>query len=272
MTENITSTAGQIRARLGGRHPRLAIILGSGLGALADRIENAVIIPYREIDGFPQSTVSGHKGALICGMLAGKEVLCLQGRFHLYEGHHPSVINRVIKILAALGITGLIVTNAAGSCRPDMGAGSLMLINDHINFSGSNPLTGPNDEALGPRFPDMSDAYTADWRSRIHRLANRNGLTLFDGTYLMVAGPNFETAAEIRAFQTLGADAVGMSTVPEVICAVHSGMKVLGLSVITNLGTGLKSGVQSHAETLAQAEKASADLIRLVTDFVKELN
>lgn len=139
MTENITSTAGQIRARLGGRHPRLAIILGSGLGALADRIENAVIIPYREIDGFPQSTVSGHKGALICGMLAGKEVLCLQGRFHLYEGHHPSVINRVIKILAALGITGLIVTNAAGSCRPDMGAGSLMLINDHINFSGSNP-------------------------------------------------------------------------------------------------------------------------------------
>lgn len=272
MTEKISAIAAQIRNRLGSRRPRLAIILGSGLGGLADKIENSVIIPYREIESFPQSTVSGHKGALICGTLAGTEVLCLQGRFHLYEGHHPSVINLVIKVLAALGITGLIVTNAAGSCRPEMGAGSIMLINDHINFSGTNPLIGPNDDSLGPRFPDMSDAYSADWREKIHQLAKHSGINLYDGTYLMVTGPAFDTAAEIRAFQALGADAVGMSTVPEVICAVHSGMKVLGLSVITNLGTGLKNGSQSHAETLAQAEKASAALIRLVTDFVKELN
>lgn len=271
MIETISKIVENIRPRLGNRHPKLAIILGSGLGRLAENIENAVTIPYSEISGFPQTTVSGHQGALICGTLGGKEVLCLQGRFHLYEGHPPAVINLVIKVLAQLGITGLIVTNAAGSCHPEMPAGSLMLITDHINFSGTNPLIGRNDERLGTRFPDMSEAYSVEWQQKIHQIAEQNHIQLFDGTYLMVTGPNFETAAEIRAFQRLGADAVGMSTVPEVICAVHSGMKVLGISVITNLGTGLKTGVQSHAETLAQADRASANLIRLVTEFIKEI-
>ncbi len=266
----IEHIAEQIRGRLGGLRPETLIILGSGLGRLGDEIENKIIVPYAEIDGFPHSTVSGHQGQLIAGKLEGRDVLCMQGRIHLYEGHAPQSINTIIKAFQLLGIRQLIVTNAAGSLTKDMPAGSLMLISDHINLSGANPLAGPDDERFGPRFPDMSDAYSQTLRQKAKAAAGKENIRLLEGVYLMVLGPTFDTAAEIRAYRILGADAVGMSTVPEVICAVHSGMQVLGFSVITNLGTGLRDGFQSHAETLAQGEKAGADLIKLVKAFLRE--
>lgn len=266
----IEKIAAQIQNRLNGYHPQTAIILGSGLGGLADEIKNPVIIPYAEIEGFPSSTVVGHKGRLVIGKLEGKEVLCMQGRIHLYEGHKASDINTVITAFRLLGISRLIVTNAAGSLHTDMPAGSLMLIKDHINLNIPSPLIGPDDEKYGPRFPDMSNAYTADIRKKIKDIAKKQNIPLFEGVYMMMLGPCFETAAEIRALQTLGADAVGMSTVPEVVCAVHCGMKVLGISVITNLGTGLQNTPQSHKETIAKAVKAAAGLTTLIKEYVKE--
>ena len=268
----IERIAAQIRGRIGERRPKTAVLLGSGLGKLADEITAPVVIPYAELEGFPQSTVSGHRGQLIIGRLEGREVLCLQGRFHLYEGIFPSEINKVIKVLQVLGIKTLIVTNAAGSLNYDLAPGSIMLITDHINLCGTNPLIGPDDETFGPRFPDMSNAYDSGLRQKLLTAADRQKLEIGQGVYLMVSGPTFETPAEIRAFRTLGADAVGMSTVPEVICAVHSGIKVLGLSVITNFGTGMKTGPQSHAETLEQGQRASENLIRLVKGFLGEMN
>lgn len=266
----IEQLAAEIQKRIGAYIPETAIILGSGLGNLGNEIKNPVFIDYKELAGFPQSTVSGHQGRLIIGKLEDKDVLCMQGRIHLYEGHEPQKINLIIKVFQKLGIKNLIVTNAAGSLNPDFAPGSIMLINDHINFSGKNPLVGTNDEAYGPRFPDVSDAYTTLYRQKATKIAKDLQIPLHAGVYLMVLGPNFETAAEIRAFRTLGADAVGMSTVPEVLCAAHSGMKVLGFSVITNFGTGMKSGAQSHEETLSQANAAAANLTALVKAFVKE--
>lgn len=266
----ITAIADAIRNRLNGRKPNTALILGSGLGQLADEIKDPVIINYSEIEGFPRSTVAGHSGKLICGHLENREVLCLQGRFHLYEGHVPQTINMIIKVLQTLGIKELIVTNAAGSLDLDLAPGSLMLIKDHINLSGTNPLIGANDDRYGPRFPGLADAYNTEIRTRIKHLAARENIPLKEGVYLMVMGPNFETAAEIKAFRILGADAVGMSTVPEVISAVHSGMKVLGLSVITNYGTGMSNIQPSHEETLREGEKAAADLTRLLKAYLKE--
>lgn len=267
----IKTVAEYIRKKIGNKSPKTAIILGSGLGALAEDITSAITIPYKEIPGFPQSTVSGHKGCLIIGEINGQEVLCMQGRIHLYEGHAPENINLIIKVFQELGIKNLIVTNAAGSLDYDMPPGAIMLIKDHINFSGRNPLIGPNDERYGPRFPDLSTAYTPEFQTKIKEIATRLNIKLYEGTYLMVLGPNFETAAEIKAFRILGADAVGMSTVPEVICAAHSGIKILGLSVITNYGTGMKSGAQSHQETLEQANQAAQKLTSLVKTFIQEI-
>ncbi len=260
--------ARQIQKRLGTRQPRTAIILGSGLGNLGEEIQDSLTIPYEEINGFPHSTVSGHKGCLISGTLAGKEVLCMQGRFHLYEGIEPKKINTVITAFRLLGIKELIITNAAGSLHEEMPAGSLMLIKDHINLNIPTPLVGPDDEKYGPRFPDMSNAYDADSRKKIKETAAELQIPLFEGVYLMMLGPCFETPAEIRAIRLLGADAVGMSTVPEVVCAVHAGIKVLGISVITNLGTGLKNSAQSHSETILQASKASAALTTLIKNYL----
>ena len=267
----IEKIAAQIKARLGAYSPETAVILGSGLGALGDLVENPVIIPYAEIEGFPQSTVSGHKGRLIIGRLEGKDILCMQGRVHLYEGHSPQSINTFIKAFQLLGIKNLIVTNASGSLTAELPAGTIMLISDHINLSGANPLVGPNDDAFGPRFPDMSNAYDAELRTRVRQIAARENIPLAEGVYLMVSGPTFDTPAEVRAYRILGADTVGMSTVPEVICAVHSGMRFLGFSVIVNLGCGLKQGALNHAETLREAEKASANLIRLVKTCIREI-
>ena len=254
---------------LNGRKPETLLILGSGLGSLADEIENKLIIKYETI-GFPKSGVSGHAGQLVVGKLGKQEVVCMQGRFHLYEGYNPELIKNVMCAFKAVGVKNLVVTNAAGSLNVDMPAGSLMLIEDHINFSSKNPLLGANNEKYGPRFIDLSNTYDKYLRSKIKDIADKLNIKLFEGVYLMVLGPNFETAAEIRAFKILGADAVGMSTVPEVLAAVYSGMKVLGVSVITNLGTGLKTSVQSHAETLEQAQKATQKLADLLKAYMEE--
>lgn len=266
----IKQIADFIRSKIHGEIPQTAIILGSGLGGLGEEIENPVFIDYKDIPGFPHSTVSGHKGRLITGRLEGKTVLCMQGRIHLYEGHDSASIKLIIEVFKLLGIQNLIVTNAAGSLKLDMPPGSIMLIKDHINFSGRNPLVGPNNENYGPRFPVMSNAYTATFRERVKEIAKRQNIALYEGVYLMVLGPNFETAAEIKAFQILGADAVGMSTVPEVLCAVHCGMNVLGFSVITNYGTGMTEQTHDHEETLHQADLAAANLTKLVRCFIKE--
>lgn len=267
----ISKISSQIKSKIGNRRPKTAIILGSGLGPVGEEIKNSVIIKYEDIEGFPKSSVSGHVGRLIVGELEGKEVLCMQGRIHLYEGHSPKSIDIIIKSFKEIGIESLIVTNVAGSLDTNMPAGSLMLISDHINFSGQNPLVGVNDDRSGPRFPDMSDAYNAEIRKKVKNIAKKENIKLYEGVYLMVMGPNFETSAEIRAFRIWGADAVGMSTVPEVLSAVHSNMKVLGLSVITNLGTGLRTGFQSHEETLNEGKKASENLIKLIKSYIKEI-
>lgn len=201
----------QFKRLLADKRPQTAVILGSGLGSVADAVEDPLTIDYAAIEGFPRTTVAGHSGKMIVGRLGQSEVLCLQGRFHLYEGHRPQVIAEVVNALKAVGVNRLIVTNAAGSLNPEFTPGSLMLIKDHINFSGQNPLVGANDESTGPRFPDMSNAYDRDMRRQAKELAAKLGINLPEGVYLMVLGPNFETAAEIRAFRTLGADAVGMS-------------------------------------------------------------
>lgn len=260
----------QFKRLLADKRPQTAVILGSGLGSVADAVEDPLTIDYAAIEGFPRTTVAGHSGKMIVGRLGQSEVLCLQGRFHLYEGHRPQVIAEVVNALKAVGVNRLIVTNAAGSLNPEFTPGSLMLIKDHINFSGQNPLVGANDESTGPRFPDMSNAYDRDMRRQAKELAAKLGINLPEGVYLMVLGPNFETAAEIRAFRTLGADAVGMSTVPEVIAAVHAGIKVLAVSAVTNFGTGLQETPLSHEETIAGAARASSALIALITNYIKE--
>ncbi len=261
----------QLQQLMAGKKPTVGLILGSGLGMIADTIDTPLVINYADIEGFPQTTVAGHSGKMIVGKIGKTEVLCLQGRFHLYEGHRPQTIAEVIAALKILGIKQLIITNAAGSLNPAFAPGSLMMISDHINFSGQNPLIGKNNDLIGPRFPDMSNAYNRDLRRHMNQIAERLQIDLPEGIYLMVLGPNFETAAEVRAFRTLGADAVGMSTVPEVIAAVHAGIDVLALSAITNYGTGLQSTPLSHQETITNAARAADNLTALITTYIKEL-
>jgi xanthosine phosphorylase len=271
MKETINQVAQQIKAKIGSYAPKIGIILGSGLGGVAEAIKDAVVIPYEDIEGFPRSTVSGHAGRLVVGKLNGVDVLCMQGRVHFYEGHPPAALALVIRAYKKLGIEKLILTNASGSLNVDMGPGSLMVISDHINLSGCNPLIGPNDDTVGPRFPDMTYAYDPELRKKLFKTAEEEGINLHSGVYLMTSGPNFETPAEIRMFRILGADAVGMSTVSETLCAVHCGMKVVGVSVITNYGSGMVSDKQTHEETIAQANEAGKKLQRILTRFVTEI-
>lgn len=266
----IKQTAKYISEKLEINKPEVAIILGSGLSGFATMLENEKSINYKDIPNFPQSTVTGHKGQLIKGYINNKEVICLNGRFHLYEGHQPTVVLEVIKILKELGIKRLIVTNAAGSLKSKLAPGTLMLIKDHINFSGKNPLVGKNDENYGPRFPAMNNAYTPKLREKMKLIAQKNNIKLSEGVYFMVLGPNFETSSEVKAFSLLGGDAVGMSTVPEVISAAYCSMEVLGISVITNYAAGLKNNTPTHQETLEFANKASTDMSKLVAEFIKE--
>lgn len=258
-----------IKSALGDFTPEVLIILGSGLSVLADKIEGKIIIPYTKI-GFPKITIAGHKGELIAGKLGGKNVLCMNGRYHLYEGHSPALIKDMMSSYQRLGIKEIIATNAAGSLRPEMTPGSLMMITDHINFSGQNPLTGVNNDKEGPRFPNMSDAYDKELQQKMRQTASELHIKLFEGTYFFVVGPNFETKAEIKAFRTLGADAVGMSTVLEVISAVYFGMKVVGISVITNQSADIQTHALSHEETLFEARQAAVDLQGLILKFLEK--
>ena len=271
MTQTCKSFCKQIQKKLKGFEPEIALILGSGLGSLADKIQNPIVIKYSDIKNFPQSSVEGHKGQFVCGNLNGKNIICMQGRIHLYEGHKPQDISQIIKTFKLLGIKKLVVTNAAGSLNPKIKAGSIMMISDHINMSFTNPLIGPNDETFGPRFPDISNAYDKDLQSLVTTVAKEANINIKKGVYLMVSGPNFETSAEVKAFGILGADAIGMSTVPEVISASYCGIKTIGFSVITNMGTGLQKNIQSHNETLAMADKATADLAILIDKLFERI-
>jgi xanthosine phosphorylase len=251
------------------RAPRLGIILGSGLGAVAEALEDAVTIPYTELPDFPAPSVHGHAGAVALGTLSGLSVACLQGRRHVYEGGDPGAMRGPVRALKAAGAEALFVTNAAGSLREDVGPGSLMALSDHINMLGVNPLTGPNDDAIGPRFPSLRDAYDPELRGLLRAAAESLDVKLADGVYLATAGPSFETPAEIRAFRTLGADAVGMSTVPEVILARHAGLQVAAVSAITNLAEGMGGEALSHEQTLRYANAAAGDLTRLIIEFCR---
>ncbi len=250
--------------------PKAAVILGSGLGGLADRVEHALRLPYAAIPGFPVSTVHGHAGELILGWVGHTPIAMFKGRVHTYEGQGSGAMAVPIRTLRALGADLLVVTNAAGSLRPEVGPGRLMLITDHINLL-PNPLIGPNDDSIGPRFPGMADAYSPAHRATLKALAARHGIDLAEGVYLAVSGPCFETAAEIRAFRTLGADAVGMSTVPEVILARHCGLEVAAVSAITNLAEGMTDIPLSHDQTLQYAGVAARDLSTLVLGFLEGL-
>lgn len=257
-----------LRERAPGLEPRLGIVLGSGLGSLGDALDEAVAVPYAEIPGFPRSTVAGHAGRFVLGTLEGVPVACMQGRFHLYEGHAPAVIKLPIRTFAALGVEALLLTNAAGSLRAEAKPGSLMLITDHINGMWTNPLVGPNDDEWGDRFTGLENAYDPELRARLLRIAGELGIRLHEGVYIALLGPLFETPAEIRAYKVLGADAVGMSTVPEVIVARHAGMRVAAISAITNLAVGMSDEPIDHEQTLRGAAMAAESLVRLTRAFV----
>jgi xanthosine phosphorylase len=260
-----------IRARVPGVTPRVGLILGSGLSGIADAIEGAIALDYADLPGFPRPGVEGHAGRLVLGRLGGVPVACLQGRAHLYEGVPAAAVNVLPRTLKALGCEILILTNAAGSLRPEIEPGAIALIEDHINLLGQNPLVGPNADDAGPRFPDMSEVYDGALREGVRRVAERLGIPLRSGVYLATLGPSFETPAEIRAFRALGADLVGMSTVPEAISARHVGLRVLGLSIVTNLAAGLAQHPLSHEETLTQAAGAAATLERLLRGLLEDL-
>lgn len=259
-----------VRARLEGRTPIVAMVLGSGLGGLAERIADPVRIPYAEIPGFHVPTVEGHKGELVAGTLAGRTVLAQSGRFHLYEGHPPATAALPIRLFGALGIRTVVLTNAAGGVRASFTAGTLMLISDHLNLTGRNPLIGtvyPGEE----RFPDMTVAYDAALRDSARTVAQELGLGLEEGVYAGLLGPTYETPAEVRMLATLGADAVGMSTVLEVIAARAQGMRCLGFSLVTNPGAGLSPAPLSHREVMATAARSGKDLARIIEGVVERL-
>ncbi len=266
----IEAAADVVRARFS-RTPEVAIVLGTGLGGLASVIESPVVVEYGEIPGFPLSTVESHAGRLLCGTLAGKCVIAMQGRFHRYEGYSLPQVTFPVRVLRALGARTLVVSNACGGMHPLWNAGDLMLIADHINLLGDNPLVGANDDRLGPRFPDMSAPYDAGLRALARDEARRQGVTLREGTYVAVAGPNLETRAEYRMLRAVGGDVVGMSTVPEVIVAVHGGMQVLGISIITDLCLPDALEPASLEKIIGVAARAEPHLTSLVTGVLERM-
>jgi purine-nucleoside phosphorylase len=268
----IAAAVEMIRARVGPPlAPRVGIVLGSGLGAALSSMDVHAAIPYSEIPGFPPSTVAGHAGRLIVGRLSGVEIVVMQGRVHLYEGHAMADVVLPVRVLIALGARSLIITNAAGGVNPAFLAGDLMLIIDQLNLTGRSPLLGPNDAALGPRFPDMTEVYTASFRQAALEAAARIGLGLREGVYAGLLGPAYETPAEIRMLRTLGADAVGMSTVLEVIAARHMGARVLGISCISNQAAGITGEPLSHEEVQAVAKAAEGRLFGLVAEVLPKI-
>lgn len=251
--------------------PKIGLILGSGLGLLAAEIQDAEIIKYSHIPHFPVSTVEGHAGELVVGELEGQHVITMRGRFHLYEGHALDAVTFPIRVMKALGVDTILVTNAAGGVNTSFQPGNLMLIQDHINLMYRNPLIGPNDAALGERFPDMSAAYDVQLRELATKVAEQQGIKLQSGVYAAVLGPSYETPAEIRMIRAIGGDAVGMSTVPEVIVARHSGIRVLGISCITNMAAGILPQPLSHTEVMETAERVKGDFIQLLHGILKDI-
>src|SRR5579862_8116585 len=266
----IGAAAGVVRSRFPAT-PRVGIVLGTGLGGLAEAIQVETAIEYTDIPDFPLSTVESHAGRLLCGKLAGKTVIAMQGRFHRYEGYSLQHVTFPVRVLRALGAETLVVSNACGGLRPDWATGDLMLIADHLNLLGDNPLIGPNDPALGPRFPDMSDPYDKNLRNLARSVAAEKGIALREGVYAAVTGPSLETRAEYRALRTLGADVVGMSTVPEVIVAVHGGMRVMGCSIITDLCLPDTLEPVSLEQILTVAARSEPFLTSLVAGVVAKL-
>ena len=261
--DKITAAAEYIRSCTDLR-PTVGLILGSGLGEFADTLEEAVKIPFGDIPYFPISTAPGHAGRLVIGRKCGQTVLVMQGRVHFYEGHSMEAITFPIRVMAKLGIRNLVLTNSSGGTNPQVEPGSLMLISDHINFSGTNPLMGENLEEFGPRFPDISDLYTKELRTAVKAKAAAAGLPLEEGVYMMFIGPNYETPAEVRMARILGADAVGMSTAPEALVAGHCGMRILGISCITCHAAGVSDIPLNHEEVEACAAKANANFMKLL--------
>jgi purine-nucleoside phosphorylase len=269
--DQATAAAAYIRGR-SRIEPAIGIILGSGLGAFADHIDEATAIPFTEIPHFPQSTVPGHSGRLVIGTLQGVPVAVMQGRVHAYEGYSPEEVTFPVRVLGRLGVKTLIVTNAAGGIRLDMKQGDLVLLSDHINFTGRNPIVGKNDERFGPRFFDMTTAYSQRLRRLAAAAAQRQDFSLAEGVYLCVLGPSFETPAEIRAFRALGADLVGMSTVQEVITARQMGIEVVGISCVTNLAAGIQPEPLSHEEVIETGHRVAARFTQLLTALVPAIH
>ena len=249
--------------------PAVGLILGSGLGDFANTLEDAISIPFSDIPHFPLPTVEGHQGYFVFGNYKGVSVVALRGRLHFYEGFTPQEITRPVRIMKKLGVETVIITNAAGGVNLDFSAGALMLIKDHINYTGSNPLMGPNLDEFGPRFPDASDIYTKSLRAKLKAATNNIGLPLKEGVYLQYSGPNYETPAEIRFFRTIGADAVGMSTVPEALVAAHSKMKVIGISCITNMASGVLEEKLDHAHVVEVANRVKGEFTKVLSHAIK---
>ena len=266
-----TQAAAVLNERSGLR-PRVGVVLGSGLGAVAGAVADPTTIDYGELPGFPPPGVAGHGGQAVLGQIGEVPVAVLQGRAHVYEGGDLDQIRTPVRALRAAGAEILVLTNAAGSLRPDLGPGRLMLISDHINLSGMSILAGPNDDEIGPRFPSMRDAYDPELRARVREAADELGTPLAEGVYLAVSGPSFETPAEIRAFAALGADAVGMSTVHETAVARHCGLRVAAISAISNFAEGMSDTELSHDQTLRDAQRAAEDLAPLLVRFVERLS
>jgi len=269
--ERAAEAARFIGARSGRLAPRIGVVLGSGLGGVADCVQDAVEVPYGEIPYFVTSTVEGHAGTLILGTCSGVDVALMRGRFHFYEGYSMEDVTLPVRVFAAMGLRSLILTNAAGGVASHLSPGSLMVITDHINMMGENPLRGPNDDRFGPRFPDMTAAYTPAYIEVAHEVARGMKVALAEGVYVALRGPSYETPAEIRMMRKLGADAVGMSTVPEVIVARHCGIKVLAISCITNVAAGLATTEIKHAEVMEVGARAGRQLAELIVGTIPRL-
>jgi purine-nucleoside phosphorylase len=251
--------------------PEIAVVLGSGLGGFASELKDSVAIPYTDIPNFPRATAIGHAGRLVVGKIGGLTVAVMQGRVHQYEGYSSREAAFPVRVLARLGVKSLVLTNAAGGINTAYAQGALVVVGDHINLQGSNPLNGPNDDRFGPRFPDMSEAYSLSYRGMALEAARELGIDLKEGVYAALAGPSYETPAEIRYLRAIGADLVGMSTVPEVIVARHMGIKVLAISCVTNMAAGISSGEINHEEVLETGERVRETFLALLTAILPRI-
>lgn len=269
-TEDILEAKQYVESKIDVK-PEIGIILGSGLGSLADEMEDAVVIPYAEIPHFSKSDAVGHANELVIGKMEGKTVVAMKGRYHYYEGYSLDEVTFPVRVMQALGIDKLIITNACGAVNTDFNPGELMLITDHINLVGTNPLIGKNNDDLGTRFPDVSEVYHRDLRHLAKKVAEANDMTLREGVYGWWSGPVYETPAEIRMIRTLGCDAIGMSTVPEAIVAIHGGLKVLGVSCLTNMACGILDEPLSHEEVIAVAAQSKDTFVQLIKNVIHDM-